>query len=54
MAWQSGAGGNGAGGMATGEPNGVQAYTLQGTASFDLRNEPPLIIYYRCYAIPAN
>jgi len=30
MAWQSGAGGSGVGGMAAGEPNGVQAYTLQG------------------------
>ncbi|KIW57624.1 hypothetical protein PV05_02193 [Exophiala xenobiotica] len=34
MAWQSGAGGNGAGGMATGEPSGVQAYTLQGVMRF--------------------
>jgi hypothetical protein len=54
MAWQSGAGGSGAGGMVTGEPSGVQAYTLQGTASFNPRNEPPLTNHYRCYAIPAN
>ncbi|KIX09594.1 uncharacterized protein Z518_00674 [Rhinocladiella mackenziei CBS 650.93] len=34
MAWQSGAGGSGVGGMAGGEPNGVQAYTLQGVMRF--------------------
>ena len=30
MAWHSMNAGNGAGGMATGEASGVQAYTLQG------------------------
>ncbi|KAL2437147.1 Striatin Pro11 [Exophiala dermatitidis] len=34
MAWQSGAGGSGFGGPAAGEPNGVQAYTLQGVMRF--------------------
>ncbi|KAK5037670.1 1,2-dihydroxy-3-keto-5-methylthiopentene dioxygenase [Exophiala sideris] len=34
MAWQSGAGGSSVGGMSTGEPNGVQAYTLQGVMRF--------------------
>lgn len=32
MAWQSGAGGSGTGGMASGDSTGVQAYTLQGKA----------------------
>jgi len=31
MAWQPGAVGSGVGGMAAGDPNAVQAYTLQGT-----------------------
>ncbi|KAH0841482.1 hypothetical protein AYO21_07075 [Fonsecaea monophora] len=34
MAWQPGAGGGGVGGMAGGEANGVQAYTLQGVMRF--------------------
>ncbi|KIX92975.1 uncharacterized protein Z520_11248 [Fonsecaea multimorphosa CBS 102226] len=34
MAWQAGAGGGGVGGMAGGEANGVQAYTLQGVMRF--------------------
>ncbi|KIW68785.1 hypothetical protein PV04_04706 [Phialophora macrospora] len=34
MAWQSGAGGGAVGGMAAGEGNGVQAYTLQGVMRF--------------------
>jgi striatin 1/3/4 len=31
MAWQTGAGGSGVGGMPAGDQNGVQAYTLQGS-----------------------
>ncbi|KAL6248185.1 1,2-dihydroxy-3-keto-5-methylthiopentene dioxygenase [Rhinocladiella similis] len=34
MAWQSGAGGSGTGGMASGDSTGVQAYTLQGVMRF--------------------
>ncbi|EXJ60409.1 hypothetical protein A1O7_04561 [Cladophialophora yegresii CBS 114405] len=34
MAWQSGPGGGAVGGMAAGEANGVQAYTLQGVMRF--------------------
>lgn len=53
MAWQSGAGGGGVGGMAAGEPNGVQAYTLQGGLLLSVSGSHT-DRYNRCDAIPAN
>lgn len=42
MAWQTGAGGSGVGGMPAGDQNGVQAYTLQGRYFSFLRTGLPM------------